>query len=545
MILGAFMLRSRAHQLCVFGSAALAVSAAVILYGFAVWFGNLNQDEGWYLYASQCVAAGRMPYRDFFFTQGPVMPYVYGVLSGLWAPHGVLGGRLVTVFFGMASCLLAAGLARRAVPSPRAAEAGVIAFALTACNLYHVYFTTIPKTYALASCLLLGGYLVLSLCLSRRKKTRSHMSCMWALPAGLLVAFAAGTRLSLGVLLPATVLALLISYRKTGAAFFWFALGGGVGLVLVYGPSILTAREQFLFSQSFHVARGGRDVFFMIGSLSRTIRGYLPLFLVGAALMVFRAFRRYGSPVADDPTGFVYRGGIWPWVWLPAFLAVFLVQLASPYPYDDYQVPVMGLLAATLAGWVANSTSSGTLRGCLCLFWVVATLAGTVASPLAQEWMVVRQDRFWTVRKETTDLALLRMTARDIREFAEGEDVLLTQDVYLAVESGMRVPDGLEMGPFSYFPALDDEAAVRNHVMNKGRLVGLLEKAPCSIVAYSGYGFAVRSPVMDRIPQEDRQLFLSLLGRNYDCVQEVPDFGQNCTTLQILKRRTAVGESAP
>lgn len=539
------MLRSRAHQLCVWGSAALAVSAAVILYGFAVWFGNLNQDEGWYLYAAQCVAAGRMPYRDFFFTQGPVMPYVYGMLSGLWAPHGVLGGRLVTVFFGMASCLLAAGLARRAVPSPRAAEAGVIAFALTACNLYHVYFTTIPKTYALASCLLLGGYLVLSLCLSRRKKTRSHMSCMWALPAGMLIAFAAGTRLSLGVLLPATVLALLFTYRKTGAAFFWFALGGGVGLVLVYGPSILTAREQFLFSQSFHVARGGRDVFFMIGSLSRTIRGYLPLFLVGAALMVFRAFRRYGSPVADDPTGFVYRGGIWPWVWLPAFLAVFLVQLASPYPYDDYQVPVMGLLAATLAGWVANSTSSGTLRGCLCLFWVVATLAGTVASPLAQEWMVVRQDRFWTVRKETTDLALLRMTARDIREFAEGEGVLLTQDVYLAVESGMRVPDGLEMGPFSYFPALDDEAAVRNHVMNKERLVGLLEKAPCSIVAYSGYGFAIRSPVMDRIPQEDRQLFLSLLGRNYDCVQEVPDFGQNCTTLQILKRRTAVGESVP
>jgi len=539
------MLRSRAHQLCVWGSAALAVSAAVILYGFAVWFGNLNQDEGWYLYAAQCVAAGRMPYRDFFFTQGPVMPYVYGVLSGLWAPHGVLGGRLVTVFFGMASCLLAAGLARRAVPSPRAAEAGVIAFALTACNLYHVYFTTIPKTYALASCLLLGGYLVLSLCLSRRKKTRSHMSCMWALPAGLLVAFAAGTRLSLGVLLPVTVLALLISYRKTGAAFFWFALGGGVGLVLVYGPSILTAREQFLFSQSFHVARGGRDVFFMIGSLSRTIRGYLPLFLIGAALVVFRAFRRYGSPVAEDPSGVFYRGGMWPWVWLPAFLAVLLVQLASPYPYDDYQVPVMGLLAAALAGWVANSTSSGTLRGCLCLFWVVATLASTVASPLAQEWMVARQDRFWTVRKETTDLALLRMTARDIREFAEGDNVLLTQDVYLAVESGMRVPDGLEMGPFSYFPALDDEAAVRNHVMNKSRLVGLLEKAPCSIVAYSGYGFAVRSPVMDRVPQEDRQLFLSLLGRNYDCVQEVPDFGQNCTTLQILKRRTAVGESAP
>lgn len=542
------MLRSRVHQLCVWGAAALAISAAVFLYGFTVWFGNLNQDEGWYLYAAKCVAAGRMPYRDFFFTQGPVMPYVYGVFAPLWAPYGVLGGRLLTVFFGAASCVLAAGLARRAVPSPRAAEAGIIAFALTACNLYHVYFTTIPKTYALSSCLVLCGYLVLSLCLSRRKKTRSHMSCMWALPAGMLIAFAAGTRLSLGMLLPVTALALLVSCHKTGAAFFWFALGGGVGLVLSYGPSLLTAREQFMFSQSFHVARGGRDVFFMVGSLARTVRGYLPLFLLGTALVVFRFFRRYGNVATaghEESLGVIYKGVIWPWVWLTAFLAVFLVQLVSPYPYDDYQVPVMGLLAAALAGWVANSTSSGALRGCMCLFWVLVTLTTTVASPLVQEWVIARQDRFWVVRKEGSDLALLRMAARDVREFAAGDDMLLTQDIYLAVESGMRVPDGLEMGPFSYFPLLSDEVAERNHVMNRRRLAELLEKAPCNVVAYSGYGFAVCSPVMDEVPQEDRQMFLSLLGRNYDCVQEVPNFGQNCTTLQILKRRTAVGEMTP
>ena len=533
------------RQACLWGATVLAVGASLVLYAFAAWFGNLNQDEGWYLYAARRVAEGAEPYRDFFFTQGPLMPHVYGLLSFLWMPHGVLGGRVMTAALGWSGCVLAALLARRAVPSPRAAEAGLMAFALTACNLYHVYFTTIPKTYALASFLLLSGYLTLTLCVSRRKKTRSHLSCMWALPAGFLVALAAGARLSLGALLPVTALGLLVTYRRTGAAFFWFAIGGGLGLVLAYGPTLLEARDAFMFSQSFHVARGGRDLFFMVGSLARTVRAYLPASLLCVALVAFKVFRgrcRTSQIGCEEPAGVLYRGTLWPWLWLFAFLAVFLVQWASPYPYDDYQVPVMGLLAAALAGWAANATASGRLRSCICLFWVAASLLSTFASPLAQEWLVLRQDRFWAVQKPQPDLALLRMTARDIRALAESDEVLLTQDVYLAVEAGLRVPEGLEMGPFSYFPELTDEAAARYRVMNKRRLAALLDSAPCRVAAFSGYGLAIRSPVMDAVPPEDTQLFLSLLGKHYDRVQEVPDFGQQNTTLLVMRRRTPVAD---
>jgi hypothetical protein len=529
-------------------SLALAIGGAVCLYSLAVWFGNLNQDEGWYLYAARSVSEGAVPYRDFFFTQGPVMPYVYAFLARLWSPYGVLGGRLVTVFFGLLSCVFAGLLARRSVPSQRAAEAGIMAFALTACNVYHVYFTTIPKTYALCSCLLLAGYLTLSLCLSRRKKTRSLMSCMWALPAGLLVALAAGTRLSLGALLPVTALWLLVTYRKTGSAFFWFSLGGAVGLVMVYGPPLLEARDQYLFAQSFHVSRGGRDLVFVVGSLARTVRAYMPLCLLALALVLFRLVRGFGSggqASNDEPSGITYRGVIWPTLWICGFLGVFLVQLASPCPYDDYHVPVMGLLAAALSGWAANSTSSGPLRGRICLFWVMASLGGAFASPLVQEWFVVRQDRFWLVQRPMSDLSKLRQTGRDIRALSEGDTRLLTQDLYLAVETGMRVPEGLEMGPFSYFPELSDEEAARFHVMNKKRLITLLSSAPCRVAAFSGYGLSIRSPLMDEVPQQDLQMFLSLLGKNYDRVQEVPDFGQQCTTLQILKKRSAVGEKKP
>ncbi len=538
------MLKQREYRILVAVSAAMAVGAAIAMYGFAVWFGNLNQDEGWYLYAARMVAAGKLPYRDFFFTQGPVMPYVYGLLYRVWSVGGVLGGRVLTAVLGLAGCCFAAGLARRAVPSQRAPEASVMAFALTACNLYHVYFTSIPKTYALASCLLLGGYWLLTLCLSRHKRTRSHMSCMWAFPAGLLVALAAGTRLSMGVLLPVTVLGLAFTWRKTGAAFFWFALGGFVGLALVYGPSLLFSSDQFIFSQTFHAARSGHDLMLIAGSLSRTLRAYMPVFMLLAVYVVFRfwpGWKAHRKTTLMEAEGIEYRGGLWPGLWMAAFVAVFLVQMCSPYPYDDYHVPLMGLLAAALSGWTVNGVASGVRRGQVCLLVVLFSLATSFASPLLQDWFVVRRDRFWAVRRKVPDLALLRSTARDLRALSGEESMLLTQDTYLAVEAGMSVPSGLEMGPFSYFPALNDEEARKCHVMNKSRMTALLTSAPSAVAAYSGYGFSVSSPIMDEVAFEDRQLFLSLLGKNYDFVQEVPCFGQNSTTLQVMVRRKVLG----
>jgi hypothetical protein len=101
------------------------------------------------------------------------------------------------------------------------------------------------------------------------------------------------------------------------------------------------------------------------------------------------------------------------------------------------------------------------------------------------------------------------------------------------------------MGPFGYFPDLADAEAARFHVMNKNRLTALLASAPSRVAAFSGYGLAIRSPVMDEVPPEDVQLFLSLLGKNYDRVQEVPDFGQHCTVLQIMKRRSPVADKKP
>ena len=535
------MLRDRAPKIFVFGAASAAVFSALILYVFSAFYGNINQDEGWYLYAARCVADGLHPYRDFFYTQAPLMPWVYSWFEGLWGGFGVLGGRIFTAVLGLLSCLCVAAMTARTVPRERSLEAGVLSFSLLACNLYHAYFTTIPKTYALASFLLYAGLLSLTFCFFRRRSSHNRMSRMWALPAGFLVAMAAGTRLSLGAALPVVTLCLLFTWRRSGSAFFWFALGGLIGLLALFAPVYLSAKEEFVFSQTFHVSRSGSatDLFLVAGSLSRVVRAYLAQFALLAALFI--ALCLYGR--AKKPAfcevrdGYAYHGNIWPPVWFLSFGAVFLVHIFFPHPYDDYQVPVMGLLSEATAAWAVNALDDKKTRSLLALGTVVAVNLFSISSPLLQQWFTDGQDRFWVVKKTVPDIRELKMAADDIRALAGEEQVLLTQDLYLAVEAGMKVPRGMEMGPFGYFPELSDEDAARFHVLNRRALRELLAQAPCGVAAFSGYGLSIQAPVMDRVPHSEYQEFMALIGGHYDFVQEVENFGQHGTLLQILKRR--------
>ncbi len=73
-VLGVSFSHVRAWQylVAIGGSLYLCSAIAFLLYG------RLNADEGWYIYASRMVYDGYIPYRDFAFTQMPLLPYVYG-----------------------------------------------------------------------------------------------------------------------------------------------------------------------------------------------------------------------------------------------------------------------------------------------------------------------------------------------------------------------------------------------------------------------------------------------------------------------------------
>ena len=485
----------------------LAAFGFVVLAFAAVWLGALNQDEGWYLYAARLVSEGKTPYRDFFYTQAPVMPVVYAAFTSIWNSFGLLGARILTISFGALGLAFFCASAARLVAPDRRALAALAVFLLLGSNLYHLYYIAIPKTYALASLFVAIGFFLLTF--ARPSTLRGGV---FAFASGLSLAFACGTRISLGVILAVVGFSLLFSFSRMRWTFLWFGLGGAFDLVVVYGFFLCdpTARAGLFAAQAYHAARSGFDPVFTIGSVSRLVRWYLPVFVL---LGLGFAHRREAGGEANAL--------LVAWLAFASFVAVFLVQMLAPFPYEDYQVPVMGLLAVFAVVLFFGRPASVPSRGLLLtlgLAW-----AASFGSPLLEKWTTNGQDRFWTLKKDQCELAQLRDVARYIEEEDPNGETLLTQDLYLAIETGRKVPDGLEMGPFSMLP--DEEWRK------------LLSSAPCKVAALSGYSFAIDPPRCDETPVERQIEYFHLLKKNYDLVQKVDNFGQNATSLLILKRK--------
>ena len=482
--------------------------AFVVLGAAAVWLGGINQDEGWYLYAANMVAEGKMLYRDFFFTQGPKMPTVYKSFAWVWGNWGLLGARVFTLAIGLAAIGLATGIARHLAPEERKGEAALITFMLLGCNLYHLYYVAIPKTYALAAMFVMMGFFLLA---AGKKQ-------IFQLGAGLVLAYAAGTRISLGALLCVVGLWLLLSKRWKD--LLWFCIGGFCGLAGVYLPYLCDsgARAGLLAAQQYHAARGGFDLVWAVGSVSRLVRWYLPVFIV-LGLGVAGYSRTAGTPRTPGT-------GVLLW----SFLAVFVVQMMAPFPYEDYQVPIMGLLAVYAAvSFVSVDSNTQTLKhsNTLSLLLVLGLcFANSFGSPLLEKWMTNGQDRFWTLKKGSCELAQLRDVAKRIEAQDPGGKTLLTQDLYLAIETGRTVPKGLEMGPFAM---LTDE--------EWKDLLTKTAPAECKVAALSGYAFAIEPPVCTERSVEQQMEYWTLLKQNYSLVDREEAFGQNATTLLMLKRK--------
>ena len=532
----------------------LTAVLVLVVAGLALWWGSVNQDEGWYLYAAQMVRDGRMPYRDFFFTQGPALPIVYSALAPIWGPesplHGLLGGRVVTLGLGMLATLAACALARRLVTPAQRSAAGLAVFALLAGNIYHVYFTTIPKTYALGSLFLINGFLLLAVGLGLGRDAAPTLGRRIAacVASGMALAFASGTRISLILVLPVVGFFLLARFRAWRWAFLWFGLGGLIGLFLTYGFFALdpSSRAGLLAAQQYHAARGGFDPFFAIGAVSRLVRGYAAL---GVVLFSGLLCGGKGEKVEKGEKGEKVENGVkgekgdgnFLWMMGLSFAAVFVLQLSAPFPYDDYQVPLMGLLTVSIIVWVFRRGVSPVRQAG---FAVLAAGMVSASSPMLQQWTVYGQDRFWSNPKERTELSKLRFMAEEINLLDPGGSMLLTQDLYLAVEAGRKVPAGLEMGPFSYFPDLSSNVARARHVMNTEMLEKLLADAPANVAAFSGYAFAIAAPKCDEVPFDRQKQFFRILKENYEVADTEPNFGQNATTLLVLRRKANTQETA-
>lgn len=525
------------------------IAVCLALTGANLYFGDLNQDEGWYLYAARLVHEGKVPYRDFAFTQGPVMAYAYALAHPAVEALGMAGGRLVTAALGLAAVLCAAWLACGMVAPDRKRAAALLAFILAGVNVYQSYFCTIVKTYSLCALLITLGFL----CLARVNR---RYGALWAAMSGLLLVMAAGTRISVAIILPVVFMFLVFDRKISRLTWFWFGLGACVTACAVFLPFFIASRENFLFGVvQYHTGRSVGGVAAMAaykaGFVSRVIAAYFVAFGLFAAWILFRILRPGGVEDDSGPRRSdvpVAAGGatdvpvkMMPGIVWCSVAAVTLVHLSAPFPYDDYQVAIFPLFAAALACSLVQVFRSKKAASWLLVTVFVLSLLAAVSSPINQSWVIRGRDRIWWRLKSESALGQIRQAGARIRGLAGPDRLLLTQDTYLAVESGLHVPAGFEMGPFSYYPDLDDAMASHRHVLNAKMLKELIETSDVSVAAFSGYAFAVKSPgVVELLPDESLALWKMVEDRFRTDQPEVPFFGQGPTTLRIMTRKDAL-----
>lgn len=508
-----------------------AVGTAIALAAANLYLGDLNQDEGWYLYAARLVADGRVPYRDFAFTQGPFMAYVYALATPLVDAWGVAGGRLFTALMGLAAAGLAAGLTARLAPRPVRPLAAVAAFSLIAVNVYHSYYTTVVKTYSLSSLMLAGGFLLLTVRAGRPALLASAA-------AGAAMLAAAATRVSAGIVLPVVFLLMLADGRSRWPAAAAFAAGATAAAGALFGPFLLMAPDGFIFGMlTYHTSRDGgapmQMLVYKAGFISRLVQAYFVAALVWAGLVLARTFGLARPPTEPD--------GESPAPWMPRALwtaaaAITAVHIGAPVPYEDYQVMAMPLFAAALVLAVFRVTGEGPVRPWLAAALLLASMAAAFSSPINQGWFIQGRDRIWWRLKDEPPLKKLQRVAAEIRATTKPDDRILTQDMYVAVEAGRRVPAGLELGPFSYYPGWTDDRCRRVHVVNTPMLTDLIRNSGAPVAALSGYSLSISCPSVSELPQADQdRLWSEVLGA-YRPEREVPNFGQAATLLRILRR---------
>ena len=508
-----------------------AAAALIILFlGVAnLRLGEVNQDEGWYLYSARMVSDGALPYRDFAFTQGPMMPLVYSLARPLVDHYGVAGGRFFTLLLGLTATALAALLALYLAPRGRGGLAFVLALALCGVNVYHSYFTTVVKTYALCSLFLAAGFLALAVALKRR-------SWLLAAVAGFILAAAAGTRISSGVALAVAGFYLLFRRKELGdAPWLGLGIGGALGLALILGPWLFMAPEGVRFGLfEYHTARAatGGGLILKAGFVSRVTQAYFIPLVVAVALALWKFLARRGAALRCSPAAAI--------VWLSVG-AITLVHLSAPFPYDDYQTPLAPLFAAALAAALAatipeGDAAPGAARWLSALVLVIS-IAASCSSSFNMDWFVRGRDRIWWRMRDEASLAKLQRVGAEIRREMPAGSRLLTQDTLLAVEAGLRVPPGMEMGPFCYYPSFTDERASKLHVLSKSGLRAALSSGDAPVAAFSAYGLCIASPEVTELSVEEQAELRGLLERGYEPVRTEPFFGQGQTTLTVYRRR--------
>jgi hypothetical protein len=350
-------------------------AGAALLSAVTMLDGIQPNDEGLMLQAAARIAAGEVPYRDFWWFYPPGQPLLLG---GLWHVLGpsLLEWRVLRVLCDATVALLAWRLALRGGAPPRAALAAWLAVALA------MAYPSGPHPYPLTLVLCLAALLVF--------EDRPLL-------AGVLAGAAAFWRLEfaayliLGILVACAVArAPQRAGRFAGAA----ALTGvvlytpivalaGVGrswdLLIDYPLTDFSAYQSLPFPLNYDgPLNTGSIGGFLSDSAENLLLFYLPLVLVIGLAAGLVALARTSSREAA-------------WRLAVAIFAIGMGHYLITRP-DVFHTAPLAVMASVLVAWALGSPAFASVAGRALALVAVAVLAYAIVEGADRRWLELRRD---------------------------------------------------------------------------------------------------------------------------------------------------------
>lgn len=486
---------------------AIVAAAYVALAAFHVARGALNVDEGFYAAASRAVWQGEVPYRDFGFTQPPLVAYVNAPALGL-TRFGLFEQRAVNGVWGALALLLAARLVRRRAGAGWA----VLLVAIFALTPAWLYFIQLGKTYALTSLMAMAmttAYLEM--------KPGGGKSIALAVISVLGVA----CRLPVAPFFGALWLAALWDAGRPGLREVAVAVGALIAATAaVFLPFYLAAPEQTLFWVfDFHrISVPMRDWRLQWNDFL----GLAPAVWCATVLMLyFRARARLG----------------WKQPEVAVAVAAFVGLAANLLPrgaYEEYGVPFLPPLAAAtlilLAPAVSGSPAPRRVGAAVVL--LVLSLAAIPAINWSRLAAAQRQfpSVFLPVNVPPFDYGLARaleMGRETVRRLLPAGEPFVGPAILLAVEADRPIPRQFRMGAFGCTADFDPDTADRLHLATLADFERQLRDIDVPMVGLHGepkfnYGWSVPSLAIQ--PLDARQAVHALVQRYFVLVHADREF---------------------
>lgn len=490
---------------------------SLIILGFAlvagIYFANhgylsthsrMNADEGFYAIAARSVMQGEMPYRDFAYTQMPLLPYMNGLAMTV-VGFGLTEQRVCNILWtalGLLSLVLA--LWRRTGRF----EPGLATVFMVAVSPFSAELTAMGASHGVSTCFT---------CLSTA-------AVLWRGPLlPRILAFAVfgtvsvGCRLAMAPLVAALTFALFVEARGWRQRALTLGVPIAVGLAAIL-PFLVSAPEGFwFFNWEYHLGSSFDR---------RRVEGQpTEWWKAGSAAIVVLCIGLSGGV-------HLVRERRWQelFLLLAGLLGVTMPMLPKS-GYGWYIIPAAPVAAA--AGMAALWSTPQWPRFAFRHFiWILPALP--LLWPLPAEVSTGKSTSFAAIATWTKDTLLLRDTPqRKPNERTAGfvEDIaahlrakvppgkLLTSLPIVAVEAGREVWPGTHMGMFAAMDPGQDTRAKRLHLTTIAALTAAVAaRGPVAIVKLTGssvWNFRWRIPSLQRQPEKLYSAYEKAIADNY------------------------------